>query len=92
MEAVIRLGKNLKVYIIAAANNGDIAKPYNQGEEVVVGLVNQKNVIIIGGSPNDHSIFSIELPYTEKSRRLNKNEGFLLDQSNLVKFRMIDDN
>ena len=92
LEAVIRLGKNLKVYIIAAANNGDIAKLYNQGEEVVVGLVNQKNVIIIGGSPNDHSIFSIELPYTEKSRRLNKNEGFLLDQSNLVKFRMIDDN
>ncbi|MGN0736067.1 MAG: type VII secretion protein EssC [Anaerovoracaceae bacterium] len=91
LEAVIRLGKNLKVYIIAAANNADISKLYNQGEDFTVGLVNQKNGIMMGGSPNDHSIFSIDLPYTEKSRKMSKNEGFLINQNSLVKFRIIDD-
>lgn len=89
LNALIRMGKNLNVYFIAAANNSDLTSRYNKGDSITTSLVNSKYKILLGESFNSHGIFETDLPFSKKSDELGQFEGYFIDGKKTVKFKMM---
>lgn len=87
LNALIRMGKNLNVYFIAAANNSDLTSRYNKGDSITTSLVNSKYKILLGESFNSHGIFETDLPFSKKSDELGQFEGYFIDGKKTVKFK-----
>lgn len=87
LNALIRMGKNLNVCFIAAANNSDLTSRYNKGDSITISLVNSKYKILLGESFNSHGIFETDLPFSKKSDELGQFEGYFIDGKKTVKFK-----
>jgi len=88
LEAICRLGKGLNVNIFVAGQHDDIIK-LNLGEIFTIGLVKNGINVLLGGKFNAHSVFDSSLSYSEKDAEVGSHEGYLLKQSNAVRFKAI---
>ena len=89
LSSIVVLGERLHIIVIAQGRSEDISRLYNAGDNFTNNMVKQASALIIGGSLAQHSVFPIDLPYTEKSAELGNELGYFLSGNKLVKIKMI---
>jgi hypothetical protein len=87
LDAIMRLGKGLNVYLAAAGNADELTRLYNRGERLVMGFAGSKTGILLGDSAQKHGVFTVALPYSEMNVPLGEYEGYLLSQHQVIRFK-----
>ena len=87
LEAVIRLGKGLNVYLIAAENAEELGKMSGMGNAISMLLINNTLSILLGGTFKSHVVFSGDLSYSRSEAKLGEYEGYILKDGHAEKFR-----
>ncbi|MCL2671187.1 MAG: type VII secretion protein EssC [Clostridiales bacterium] len=85
--AIMRLGKGLGVYLIAAGQADDITRLNSQGERFTAGLISGAQAILLGGSYRAHSCFAPDVPYSQQEIPFGEYEGSYLKNRKPMRFK-----
>lgn len=87
LEAIIRLGAGLGIYLYITEDADTFCRLCGQGEPVCMLMSRENTAILLGGSLTAYPVFSPELSGSEKSQALGKWEGYLLDKGKATRFK-----
>lgn len=87
MEAVIRLGKGLEVYLYIAEDADVFSRLCGQGEAVCMLMARENTAVLLGGSLISYPVFHAEQSGPQKKQALGQWEGYLLEQGNVTRFK-----
>ena len=87
MEAIIRLGEGLDVYLYIAEDADAFCRMHAQGEVVSVLMAKENTAILLGGSFTSYPVFHSEMSGLEKNQVLGEREGYLLQNEKTTKFK-----
>lgn len=87
MEAIIRLGEGLDVYLYIAEDADAFCRMHAQGEVVSVLMAKENTAILLGGSFTSYPVFHSEMSGLEKNQALGEREGYLLQNEKTTKFK-----
>ena len=88
--AIVKLGKGLELYLLAAGDAYELTGYFNKGEALTLAIGKAKQTVMLGGCMNDHGAIPTKATYSQKSVPVREHEGiFALDSSYTV-FRAMD--
>lgn len=87
LEAVIRLGKGLNVYLIASEDAEELGKLSGMGNTISMLLVNNELSVLLGKTFKSHTVFSGDLSYSESEAKLGEFEGYILKKEHAERFK-----
>ena len=88
--AIVKLGKGLELYLLAAGDAYELTGYFNKGEALTLAMGKAKQTVMLGGCMNDHGAIPTKATYSQKSVPVREHEGiFALDSSYTV-FRAMD--
>ena len=87
LEAVIRLGRGLDVYLYIAEETDAFSRLCGQGEAVTMLMARENNAILLGGSLTAYPSFHSDLSGLQKNQALGQWEGYLIEKGNTTRFR-----
>lgn len=87
ISAIIRLGTGLQVNLTIAEDVDTFCRLCEQGEAVCMLMARENSGILLGGSFQSYSVFSGDLPMTERMQALSEYEGYLLTKGKTVRFK-----
>ena len=92
LYAVIKIGKGLGLYLIAAGDAFELARYYTKGEATTLALGKAKQAVMLGGSMNDHGAIPTKASYSysQKSVPVREYEGMMITEGNAVVFRAME--
>lgn len=85
--AIIKLCAGLGVYLVAAGDASDLATKRVMGDEVIMSFASGKQLVMLGGCPNDHGVFKLKLTPAQRSSEANENEGFFVGKDGFVRMK-----
>ncbi len=87
LEAIIRLGAGLDVFLYIAEEADTFCRLYAQGEPVSMLMVKENRAILLGGSFTSYPVFHSEMSGLEKNQVLGEWEGYWLDKGKTIRFK-----
>lgn len=87
LEAVIRLGKGLNVYLVASEDAEELGELSSMGNTISMLLVNNKLSVLLGKTFKSHTVFSGDLSYSEAEAKLGEFEGYILKNEHAERFK-----
>ncbi len=87
LEAVIRLGKGLGVYLYIAETTDAFSRLCSQGEAVTMLMARENSAVLLGGSLTAYPSFHAELSGLQKNQTVGKWEGYLIEKGKTTRFR-----
>ncbi len=90
ISAIVRIGKGLKVFLVFTEISDKIATLCSI-EPTIKSITNEGIGILVGGSFKTHNAFSGNLDYTAQNMPMNESEAYIVQNSNAIKFKTIQD-
>jgi len=90
LNAIIKIGTGLGLYLIAAGDAYGMASLVNKGEAVAHAMSHSKQLVMLGGCMNDHCTVSVKASYSQKNEVLNEKEGFFIGTDGIVRFKTME--
>ena len=87
LEAVIRLGQGLSVYLYIAEETDAFGRLCGQGEAVTMLMARENSAVLLGGSLTAYPTFHSTLSGLQKNQAVGKWEGYLLERGETTRFR-----
>lgn len=88
--AIIKLGKDLSLQLIAACDAYELTSMVNKGEATTLSMVRSDCSVMLGGSVSDHSSITTKTAYANKSTIVNDYEGYLVQKMNCTQFKAMN--
>lgn len=85
--AVIKLGKDLSLRLIASCDAYELTSMVNKGEATTLSMVRSDCSVMLGGSVNDHAAITTKTAYAQKGTVVNAHEGYLVQKMNCTRFK-----
>lgn len=89
--AIIKLCAGLDVYLLMAADAGDLAVKRMQGEEITTSCVTAKQAVLLGGYINDHGAFRLKPTQAQRNTELQDKEGFFVSKADIVHMKTMQE-
>ncbi len=87
--AIVKIGRGLDLFLIAAGEAYEISALFNKGEAVLLSLGKSKQAVILGGCMNDHGAVPTNAGYNVKSVKVGAAEGFFVQDAAPTRFKAI---
>lgn len=87
IEAVIRLGRGLEVYLYIAEDTEVFSRLCGQGEQVCMLMARENTAVLLGGSLASCPVFRAEQPGLQKRQAPGQWEGYLLEKGSVTRFK-----
>ena len=88
--AIIKLGKDLSLQLIAACDAYELTSMVNKGEATTLSMVRSDCSVMLGGSISDHASITTKTAYANKSTIVNDYEGYLVQKMNCTRFKAMN--
>lgn len=88
--AVVKLGKGLDLYLIAAGDAYELSGFSSKGESLTLSLAKSKQAVMLGGCLNDHAAIPVTASYSQKSVPVRDHEGVFVSDSGYTIFKPIE--
>lgn len=89
--AIIKLCAGLDVYLLMAADPGQLAMKRMQGEEITMSCVTAKQAVLLGGYINDHGAFRLKLTQAQRNIESGEKEGFFVSKTGIVHMKTMQE-
>lgn len=89
--AIIKLCVGLDVYLLMAADAGDLAMKRMQSEEITMSCVTAKQAVLLGGYINDHGAFRLKPTQAQRNTELGEKEGFFVSKTGIVHMKTMQE-
>lgn len=90
ISAIVRMGKGLKVFLVFTEVADKIATLCSI-EPTIKSIAKEGIGILVGGSFKTHNAFSGKLAYTAQNMPMNESEAYIVQNSDAIKFKTIQD-
>ena len=87
LNAIIKLGKGLDLYLMVTGDALELASLCNKGEPVTVALARGKQSVMLGGCMNDHGSIQTRASYAQKTAPCDPGEGFYVNDLEFTEFK-----
>lgn len=87
LGAILRLGNGLNVNLFISEEVDTFCRLCEQGETVCMLMARENSGILLGGSFRSYSVFSGNLPLSERAQALSEYEGYLLSKGKITRFK-----
>lgn len=87
MEAIIRLGAGLNVFLYLSEDTDTFCRLCGQGEAVSMLMSGENIAVLLGGSFTAYPVFRSEMSGLEKNQALGEREGYLLKKGKTTRFK-----
>ena len=85
--AIIKLGKDLSLRLVASCDAYELTSMVNKGEATTLSMVRSDCSVMLGGSINDHASITTKTAYAQKGAQVNEHEGYLAQKMNCTRFK-----
>lgn len=85
--AVIKLGNDLGLRLVAASDAYGLSAMVNKGEKIAVAMVRSDCAVMLGGCASDHASINTKMDYTSKSVQVDEFEGYLVQKMKCIRFK-----
>ncbi|MBQ7838667.1 MAG: type VII secretion protein EssC [Clostridia bacterium] len=87
LNAFMRIGKNLNVFLVAAGDNRKLADRNNKGDGITASLSNGRFKVMLGDCYNSHIAFDTDLNLSQRNEELESFEGLFFNGKKTTKFK-----
>ena len=88
---IVKLGEGLNVYLLVAGNSKDVTQLYNRGEGLLASLISSGHIVLLGGTFNEHSVFRVQMTYSQRNEPLGEYEGYILKNETASRFKAMNE-
>lgn len=87
LAKIVCRSTGLGVYLLIASDAYGLASWVNQGDSLAEALTKAKYSIMLGGCMNDHGSIPVNVPYSQKSIKVDETEGFYISDGKPTRFK-----
>lgn len=87
--AVVKIGRGLGLYLIAAGSAYELTAMINKGESVLLSIGKANQVVMLGGCMNDHVFVQVNAGYNAKSMKVGNAEGYYVYNTEPTRIKTI---
>ncbi|MBE6947722.1 MAG: type VII secretion protein EssC [Ruminococcaceae bacterium] len=88
--AIIKLGKDLSLRLIATSDAYELTAMVNKGEATTLSMVRSDYSVMLGGCMNDHASITTKAAYAQKGIVVNEHEGYLVQKTQCTRFKAMN--
>lgn len=86
---IVTLGAGLHVVLAACDQRKGIGRLYHGGDAFTMRLVKQAPALLIGDSVQAHNAFTVNLPHSERSATMGRDEAYLIQSGKAEKIKLV---
>ncbi len=88
--AIVKIGKGLGLYLIAAGDAYELTGFFNKGEALTLALGKARQAVMLGGCMNDHGAIPVKASFSQKGVPVREHEGMFIRDGAATVFRAMD--
>ncbi|OON96807.1 MAG: type VII secretion protein EssC [Candidatus Epulonipiscioides saccharophilum] len=89
LNTIVNLGVGLNIIVFLHSTASSFVKLFNAGDLFTTSMVNKRCGLVYGGSASDHSVFKLNLLYSETKNEISSEDGYMIMEDRTPKIKLL---